>query len=271
MALFLRSSLKYIRSANLLTTSIRHSRLSCPLWASHQNKMDSGISVTQNRFNASAAESPSWYNQIAHKMGFNGILKYSQRIMQQSAIRMYLSAMQFVDYELFFKEFQLEDTFYTWFRITELHMWLMCVRLAPEGREGTFIRNNMVNSMWEDVAKRIMKMGVYGKSKRDTLFDLDEQFRACLFVYDEGLLSNDADLAAVLWRRFFNMNPDTDAENIAKLVHYVRKQVVHIEEQSSESILKTGLVTLLPLHGEQYDKDHARDTLNKICAALPKG
>ena len=34
------------------------------------------------------------------------------------------------------------------------------VRLAPEGEEGKFLRNNIVKRLWEDVEKRIKKLGV---------------------------------------------------------------------------------------------------------------
>lgn len=55
--------------------------------------------------------------------------------------------------------------------------------------------------------------------------ELSEQFQAALIAYDEGLQTNDAVLAAALWRRMYQYN-EVDAENLEKLVKYIRKQVI---------------------------------------------
>lgn len=62
---------------------------------------------------------------------------------------------------------------------------------------------------------------------RKQVTELSEQFQAALVAYDEGL-SDDRVLASAVWRRLFNLDKDTDAENIEKVVHFIRHQVRNI-------------------------------------------
>merc|ERR1711971_804585 len=48
----------------------------------------------------------------------------------------------------FFETFNMPDTFYSWFLITELHVWLLGSRLMGEGDEGRIVRNSLVETLW---------------------------------------------------------------------------------------------------------------------------
>jgi cytochrome b pre-mRNA-processing protein 3 len=54
----------------------------------------------------------------------------------------------------------MPDTFNSWFLVTELHVWMLMVRAMAEGDEGRFVRNNIVEAMWEDVITRVKKLEV---------------------------------------------------------------------------------------------------------------
>lgn len=54
----------------------------------------------------------------------------------------------------------MPDTFYSWFLVTELHVWMVMVRLMAEGEEGKFTRNALVEALWEDTETRSKKLGV---------------------------------------------------------------------------------------------------------------
>jgi len=54
----------------------------------------------------------------------------------------------------------MPDTFYSWFLVTELHVWMLMVRTMAEGEEGRYVRNNIVEAMWEDVITRVKKLEV---------------------------------------------------------------------------------------------------------------
>ena len=41
-----------------------------------------------------------------------------------------------VDLERFFKTFDMPDTYYSWWLVTELHVWMLCVRLNVGNTKG---------------------------------------------------------------------------------------------------------------------------------------
>ena len=71
-----------------------------------------------------------------------------------------------------------------------------------EGEEGRIVRNSLVEALWADCenrAKAIGDMSLSARSKQ--ISSVAEEFQAALFIYDEGLLGNDMQLANALWRR----------------------------------------------------------------------
>lgn len=71
---------------------------------------------------------------------------------------------------------------------------------------------------------------------RQQIEELSEQFQAALIAYDEGIMSEDRILAAALWRRFFEMNCN-EYERIERLVKYVRRQVLMLDNLSRQDFL----------------------------------
>lgn len=67
---------------------------------------------------------------------------------------------------IFSLELEMEDTFFSWFLITELHTWMMMVRIMAEKDEGMFVRNVVVKAMWDDVNARAKQLGVSNETKR---------------------------------------------------------------------------------------------------------
>jgi len=54
----------------------------------------------------------------------------------------------------------MTDTFFSWFLVTELHVWMIMVRYMAEGKNGKLIRDNVIAAMWEDTDARINNLGV---------------------------------------------------------------------------------------------------------------
>lgn len=54
----------------------------------------------------------------------------------------------------------MPDTFQSWFLVTQLHVWILMVRLMGEGDDGRFMRNAVVEAMWQDVEYRSKQLGV---------------------------------------------------------------------------------------------------------------
>ena len=65
----------------------------------------------------------------------------------------------------------MDDTFFSWFLVTELHIWMLSVRLMAEGtEEGRHVRNSMVQGLWKDCDER------WRKAFKGDQFDKAKQF-----------------------------------------------------------------------------------------------
>jgi len=162
---------------------------------------------------------------------------------------MYLCCAELPDHDSIMRELELTDTFNSFFRVLQLHVWMAMVRLQPEGRDGKYLRDNLLKFMWQDMDKKSKKLGTTSSSSARTegLQILGEQFKATLFAYDEGLISDDRVLAGALWRNLFDRNC-ADASHLEKMVEYVRRQIVNIDRIDSESLFATGILKFLPMH-----------------------
>jgi len=143
-----------------------------------------------------------------------------------------------VDLETFFKTFDMPDTYYSWWLITELHVWMLCVRLhVGNSKEGNICRNFMVEQLYIDAFDRAKKVAdMDSKERKNAIWDLAEEFKFAMCLYDLGLAGNDVDLANSIWRRFFLGTDDPDVEQIELLVKYVRKTVASLDQMKLEDL-----------------------------------
>lgn len=149
---------------------------------------------------------------------------------------LYESVADGIDYVNIFKELALADSFYSWFVVTELHLWLLMVRCMAEGKDGREVRNRIVHALWADVRQRIKKVGTANPSGiRYQISELSEQFQAALLAYDEGLQTDDTVLAAALWRRMYQQR-EVDPEHLDHFVKFIRKQVKILDNLSKEDL-----------------------------------
>ncbi|XP_005184701.2 ubiquinol-cytochrome-c reductase complex assembly factor 1 [Musca domestica] len=176
--------------------------------------------------------------RVLKKVGFTPNSKARIRVASHM---LYESVADKINYLAFFNDFNMPNTFNSWFLVTELHVWMLLLRSMAEGSEsgedGRFLRNCIVEALWSDVNTRAKKLGANNPSRtRQQIEELSEQFQAALIAYDEGIMSEDRVLAAALWRRFFALNCD-DYEKIERLVKYVRRQVVMLDNLSRQDFL----------------------------------
>jgi len=59
-----------------------------------------------------------------------------------------------------FVDFNLADTFFSWFLVTELHVWMIMVRYMADEKDGKLVRNHVVAAMWDDTKARVDNLGV---------------------------------------------------------------------------------------------------------------
>ncbi|XP_041361092.1 ubiquinol-cytochrome-c reductase complex assembly factor 1-like [Gigantopelta aegis] len=214
------------------------------------------------RFQSSSSTSvldQTWWNNFKYTMG--GIKSKIPGLSREltnpkvtlSGFTLYLCCAQVVDHHENFEVLQLPNTFNSWFLLTELHVWMVMVKLSKMGDEGITMRNCMIEALWEDCEKRAKLLGTVSRSaRRDGIDLLGNVFLGSLFAYDEGLLGDDKTLAGAVWRTLFEQR-DTDPGNITLMVEYIRKQIKHVSAQDERSILFDGVVTFLPLYGDRED------------------
>ena len=78
--------------------------------------------------------------QRLYKKVFSGVPKSKLKATRYILLA-YCSQQQSL--ETFFKTFDMPDTFYSWFLVTELHVWMLSCRLMHEGEYGRITRNSM--------------------------------------------------------------------------------------------------------------------------------
>ncbi|XP_017121786.1 ubiquinol-cytochrome-c reductase complex assembly factor 1 [Drosophila elegans] len=186
--------------------------------------------------------------RVLTKVGFTPNTKARLKVTSHL---LYESVADKINYVAFFRDFNLPNTFNSWFLVTELHVWLLLMRSMAEGSEtgedGRFLRNCIVEAMWGDVNTRAKKLGAHNPSRtRQQIETLSEQFQAALIAYDEGIMSDDRILACALWRRFFEMNCD-DYAQIERLVKYVRMQAAMLDSLSRDQFIIKPKVAWLDL------------------------
>jgi len=182
--------------------------------------------------------------RMAKKMGFTDTPK---SMLKAAGYLMFIKIADEVDYKNFFKHCNLPDTFASWFTVMELHIWLLSARLMEDGDEGRLVRNSMIQAMWQDCDTRSKKLeGVLSSARKQQVGELNEQFQAAFFAYDEGLLGSDRILAGALWRRFLmdKAAPPKQGEELLKeivatemLVLYVRSHYYFLHNLSREQLL----------------------------------
>ncbi|EAT36901.1 AAEL011048-PA [Aedes aegypti] len=182
------------------------------------------------------------------KMGW---IDNSRVRLRVSSCTLYESVADNINYDEFFTYFKMPDTFNTWFLITELHVWMLLVRSMAEGAEkddaGRFLRNCIVETMWNDVTTRAKQLSAHNPSVvRPQIQLLSEQFQAALISYDEGVSFDDKALASALWRRFFSGHCK-DYEQLELLVKYVRKQIAMLDGTSRYDFAIKPKIKWLPL------------------------
>ncbi|XP_044730357.1 ubiquinol-cytochrome-c reductase complex assembly factor 1 [Chrysoperla carnea] len=176
--------------------------------------------------------------------GFKNFLKrfnlfdYTSIKLKVSGYVVYESIVDNTDYTSFFEKYNLPDTFYTWFVVTELHIWILSVRALAEGDDGRTIRNAMIEALWTDVQRRGKKLLIPSSELSRQINELAAQFNAALIGYDEGLLSeDDRILAGALWRRIFQQKCSS-AQELDALTEYVRHQISHYDKLSKEELFE---------------------------------
>ena len=137
-----------------------------------------------------------------------------------------------------------------------------------EGDSGRAVRNSMVEALWMDCDNRakviqrfsplmlrdfsLQAIGDMATSVRTKhIAGIAEEFQAALFIYDEGILGNDMEMANALWRRFFlsmreveqEQTPLPDPEKMLLLGNYVRRVAHYLDNSDAVDIIVKTQIT----------------------------
>ncbi|XP_011647311.1 ubiquinol-cytochrome-c reductase complex assembly factor 1 [Pogonomyrmex barbatus] len=212
------------------------------------------LSLEPKRIHTTAECRTSTVESVRPNMGFvERMLRKSRFFDVQKYRTMFLGyqvyehVMGQIDYPFFFKYFNMPDTFFSWFLVTELHVWMIMVRYMADENDGKIIRNNAVKAMWEDTTARLEQLGsIRTKIKNEQMQEISHQFNAAIIDYDEGIQSDDKTLAGALWRRFFRLECN-NPEHVETLLNYVRKQIYLFDNLSTHEILKKPILKLIDI------------------------
>ncbi|XP_043205347.1 ubiquinol-cytochrome-c reductase complex assembly factor 1-like [Amphibalanus amphitrite] len=183
---------------------------------------------------------------IRNVLGKLGVLNVSRARLRAVGYLLYETAADGPDYVQFFQLCEMPDTFFSWYLVTELHVWMLCVRLADDGAEGKFCRGQLITAMWEDLETRSKKLGSVAASVRnEQIQQTSHHFQAALLGYDEGL-QDDRVLASALWRRLFSRG-GKDATRLETIVAYVRREQARLDRLSRDRLLLHGQNSWGPL------------------------
>lgn len=201
------------------------------------------------RYTSTIETKPSILGTLWQKYKIKSGQRYKKDVLKQSALRLYICCVELAPHDSFIREFDLPDTFNSWFRITELHLWMVLCRLAAEGKEGKTMRNFIITNTWTDIEKKSKKLQDSGSvaTRKEGLTVLSEQFKASLFAYDEGLLDSDKALAGALWRNLFDRKCSSP-KYLETIVEHIHKQNRHLDGISSEHLLSSGIMQFVPFN-----------------------
>lgn len=137
--------------------------------------------------------------------------------------------------KFYYETLQLPRSFSQWFQITSLHIWLLFVRMrAMPFKYGKDYQQKLVDRFFKDIEMRLSEeMNVQSGRIIDTyLKDFNDQLKGVILSYDEGLITDDATLAALVWRNLFNGERNVDLVHVEAMVRYIRMQLYVLDKIS---------------------------------------
>ena len=126
-----------------------------------------------------ATERESWFTRKYREL-FDGP---SRKDLEASGVIFSSHCCQGVNVNDFFDYFDMPDTFYSWFLVTELHMWMVINRIMISNRtdDAEFVRQIMITALWQDCQIRVKLLDNIPMSERkETLNDISMEFQVSI-------------------------------------------------------------------------------------------
>ncbi|XP_061179449.1 ubiquinol-cytochrome c reductase complex assembly factor 1-like [Saccostrea echinata] len=169
-----------------------------------------------------------------------------------------------VSYEEIFEMAKLDDSFYSFYKVLELHLWMMLQRLQRDGNDGIVAGMALVSAMWSDLDPRIKLAGAQMKQKKDGFHYFNNHFQSAMFRYDEALLvGTDIALAHALWLNIYDAK-DCDPRCLEFMVEYTRKQMHYLQSIDSKILLCGEQFSFLPVEVDEETRKRTEERQYKI-------
>lgn len=137
--------------------------------------------------------------------------------------------------KFYYQTLRLPTSFSQQVQISFLHYWMLSVRMrALPFKYGRLYQKHLVDRLFKDMELRMSsELGISSnRIIEGNLKDFHAQLIGSVVGYDEGLVTDDATLAAALWRNVFNGNPNVDMRHVEALLAYVRSQLYVLDKMS---------------------------------------
>jgi cytochrome b pre-mRNA-processing protein 3 len=117
-----------------------------------------------------------------------------------------------------------------------LHIWMLLVRLRPEGSDGKKLAQLMYDDFQEDVEKRVRAAGVQVRLRKH-LVELEKQFYGSCIAYDKTMKDEPTEpLSAALHRNVYQA-VQSKQPAASLLERYVKRELACLTMTESAAIM----------------------------------
>lgn len=137
--------------------------------------------------------------------------------------------------KFYYERLGMPQTFFQWYQITSLHVWMLYVRMRAMPRKYCReYQRKLINGIFDDIDYQLREVIRINSDRTVNKYkkQFNEQLRGSIFSYDEAFLGGDKLLAAALWRNLFEQSSVVDETVLEQLVHYVRAQLYVLDRMS---------------------------------------
>ena len=136
----------------------------------------------------------------------------------------------------FFVECGVPDTLDGRFELICLHAFLYLHRLKREQKRGALVGQRFFDAMFADFDRSLREMGTGDLSVGREVKRMAQAFYGRIAAYETGLGADDDLLSPALARNLFGTVPP-DAERLAAMARYVRREATGLDRQAAAALL----------------------------------
>jgi cytochrome b pre-mRNA-processing protein 3 len=136
----------------------------------------------------------------------------------------------------FYRVLGVPDTLDGRFEVICLHAFLYLHRLKVEGAAAAALGQGFFDLMFADFDRSLREIGTGDLSVGRQVKRMAEAFYGRIRAYEDGLASDDAALGAALARNLYGTATASD-EQLARVVAYLRREVVNLTAQPAAALL----------------------------------